>query len=166
MAELLPKERLQPSLLDRLSDNDPKKKQESRGQRVLSLQKLRESVRRDVSWLLNTTNLAATDDLPYPPVVQSVLNFGIPELTGLTAASIDVSVLERALRKAIRDFEPRLLRNSVKVQVSVDESQMNHNVITFDIEGELWAQPAPTHLLLKTKLDLENGDVTVKEYVR
>ena len=54
MAELTPKERLQPSLLDRLTDDAPAEKVESREQRVLSLTKLRQSVNRDLGWLLNT----------------------------------------------------------------------------------------------------------------
>ena len=36
MAELTPKERLQPSLLDRLTDDEPEQQQESRDKRVLS----------------------------------------------------------------------------------------------------------------------------------
>ena len=44
MAELSQQERLQPSLLDRLTDRDPERKVESRTERVLSLQQLRKSV--------------------------------------------------------------------------------------------------------------------------
>ena len=57
MADLTQKDRLQPSLLDRLTDNDPERKQESRDSRVLSPSRLRDCVRRDLVWLLNTTHL-------------------------------------------------------------------------------------------------------------
>lgn len=57
MAELTPPERLQPSLLDHLTDDEPAASQETRSPRVLSIQRLRESVLRDLGWLLNTTNL-------------------------------------------------------------------------------------------------------------
>ena len=33
--------------------------------------------------------------------------------------------------------------------------------MTFLIEGELWAQPVPLRLYLKTEIDLEIGDVKV-----
>ena len=56
-------ERLQPSLLDRLTDNEPAKKEESRAQRVLSMKKLREGVVRDLLSLLNTTKLDVARDL-------------------------------------------------------------------------------------------------------
>jgi type VI secretion system protein ImpF len=38
-----------------------------------------------------------------------------------------------------------------------------HNVIEFEIRGHLWAQPVPLEILLRTKLDLEAGQVDVRE---
>ena len=74
MAELTPSERLQPSLLDRLTDEEPAQSQEARNRRVLSIQRLRECVLRDVAWLLNTTNLAQKDLAEtHPLVAQSVV---------------------------------------------------------------------------------------------
>ncbi|MEJ1354416.1 MAG: type VI secretion system baseplate subunit TssE [Candidatus Sedimenticola sp. (ex Thyasira tokunagai)] len=165
MAELTTKERLQPSLLDRLTDDTPDKKQESRDQRVLSMRKLREGVLRDLSWLLNSVNLSAVQDLDeYPEVARSVVNYGMPDLAGHTASGVDIHALERLLRQAILDFEPRLMRNTVKVRLRLADSQMNHNAMTFDIEGELWAQPVPLHMFMKTEIDLEVGQVTVSDY--
>ncbi|MDX1606268.1 MAG: type VI secretion system baseplate subunit TssE, partial [Candidatus Competibacterales bacterium] len=159
-----PQERLQPSLLDRLTDDDPEHQQESREQRVLSLRRLRDYVRRDLAWLFNCTNLAAVQDLgPYPEVAQSVLNFGIPELSGTTVSSIPVSDLERQIRKAVTTFEPRILANKLQVRLTVDTEEMNHQALTFEIVGELWAQPVPEQLYLKTEIDLEIGDVRVTE---
>ncbi|MES9884680.1 MAG: type VI secretion system baseplate subunit TssE [Sedimenticola sp.] len=165
MAELTTKERLQPSLLDRLTDDTPDKKQESRDQRVLSMRKLREGVLRDLSWLLNAVNLSAVQDLDdYPEVARSVINYGMPDLAGHTSSGVDIHALERLLRQAILDFEPRLMRNTVKVRLRLADSQMNHNAMTFDIEGELWAQPVPLHMFMKTEIDLEIGQVTVSDY--
>ena len=162
MAELTTKERLQPSLLDRLIDNEPEKTQESRDQRVFSLTRLRDAALRDLAWLLNATNLAAGQDLgAYPQVASSVVNYGIPDLSGMTVSGTDVAVLERALRQAIMDFEPRILRHTLSVRLEANESQMSHNAMTFLIEGELWAQPVPLHLYLKTEIDLDIGDVRV-----
>jgi type VI secretion system protein ImpF len=162
LAELTHKERLQPSLLDRLTDLEPEKTQESREQRVFALTRLREAVLRDLAWLLNTTNLAAAQDLgPYPQVASSVLNFGMPDMSGTSVAGTDSAALERALRQAIVDFEPRILRHTLNVRLEVNEGQMTHSAMTFVIEGELWAQPVPLRLYLKTEIDLEIGDVKV-----
>lgn len=164
MAELTKKERLQPSLLDRLTDDEPEARQESREKRVLSPQRLRECVRRDLTWLFNTTNLDAMVSLEeYPEVSHSVLNYGMPDLAGRTASSIDVRSLEQLLCSVIWDFEPRLIRSSVKVRIAADEQKMNHNAMMFDIEAELWAQPLPLRLFFRTEIDLENGGVSVQE---
>lgn len=164
MAELTPKERLQPSLLDRLTDDEPDARQESAEKRVLSPYRLRESVRRDLTWLFNTTNLAAVLDLAeYPEVERSGLNFGIADLTGRTASSIDQVAMARLLRRAIADYEPRLLRNTVKVLVKVDPEQHGTNTMRFQIDAELWSQPLPLRLYLQTDVDLEDGEARVTE---
>jgi type VI secretion system protein ImpF len=157
-------DRLQPSLLDRLTDEEPQAQQESRDRRVMSLRRLREAVVRDLAWLLNTSDLGTVVDLrDYPQVAQSVLNYGLPALAGATASSVDAAALERLLRQAICTFEPRILRKSLKIKVIVAGDQMNHNALNFDIEGELWAQPVPLRLYLKTEIDLETGSISVKD---
>jgi type VI secretion system protein ImpF len=165
MAELTPRERLQPSLLDRLTDDDPASKVEPRERRVLSPSQLRECVRRDLTWLFNTTQPGSTiPGLAEAPLASgSVVNFGIPDLAGRTASTVDLSALERLLRQAIWDFEPRLVRGSVKVRGLLDDRAMSHNAISFAIEAELWAQPMPLQLFLRTQVDLEDGRVLVSE---
>ncbi len=69
MPDLTPRDRLQPSLLDRLTDDEPSNQQESRERRVLTVQRLRESLLRDLSWLFNSGNLAETEDLDNYPLV-------------------------------------------------------------------------------------------------
>jgi len=164
MAELLPKERLQPSLLDRLTDEEPAQTEETREKRVLSLSRLRQSVLRDLGWLLNATALEAVQDLgELPHVARSVLNYGMPSLSGVAASGIDVHGLERRLKQAIVDFEPRLLPQSLKVKVITAKDEMNVNALSFLIEADLWAQPLPTHLYIRSVLDLETGHVDISE---
>lgn len=164
MAELTKKERLQPSLLDRLTDDEPDATQESRDKRVLSPARLRECVRRDLTWLFNTTALSSIEELgDLPDVERSVLNYGMPDLSGRTASSVDVRALEQLILRVIWEFEPRLLKKSVKVNIVVNQHQMSHNAMIFDIEAELWAQPLPLRLFFRTEIDLENGGVSVSD---
>jgi len=159
MAELAPKDRLQPSLLDRLTDESPGEGMESREERILSLRQLRKSVIRDLEWLLNTGcfETSAQELLRFPQVRRSVLNYGIPDITGVMASNTDSKILERSLRQAIIDFEPRILPKTLKIEVIIGNEKMNANAIIFEIEGEIWAQPLPERLYLKTILDLELG---------
>lgn len=164
MAELVAKERLQPSLLDRLTDYAPGEKTESREQRVMSYRQLRQSVLRDLSWLLNTAAFETVQDLSAAPfVARSVLNYGIPALSGTNFSSIDSGTLARKIKQAVVDFEPRILAASLTIDVIIADDQMSHKSLSFKIEGDLWAQPLPVHLFIRSDLDLETGEVTVKD---
>nr|WP_221403839.1 type VI secretion system baseplate subunit TssE [Pseudoduganella umbonata] len=155
------RDRLQPALLDRLSDDASGTPLESREQRVLSLRGLREAVLRDLGWLLNATSLAAAvgplDDTPL--AAQSVLNFGLPGLAGRTASSVDAGTVARAIRQAIWDFEPRILRDGLRVVAVAGHPSAAPNQLAFEIQGELWALPLPERLYVRTELDLETGAV-------
>ncbi len=158
MADLTPKEHLQPSLLDRLTDSNSASKTDTLEERVMSLRRLRESVIRDLEWLLNTGCLEISGEVEgYPQVRKSVLNFGVPEIAGATTSRKDSATIELEIRQAILDFEPRILPETLKVGVVIDDAQMNENTITLEIRGELWWQPLPERFYLKATLDLELG---------
>lgn len=164
MAELTTKERLQPSLLDRLTDDEPDHQQESRDKRVLSMSRLRECVLRDLGWLFNSSRMPANEPIEhYPFAAHSVINFGLPPLAGAVAHGLDMDALGRNLHRTIIDFEPRILRNSLQVRAELKEERMSHNTLVFEIEGDLWAQPLPLQLYLKTEIDLESGHVRIEE---
>lgn len=163
MAQLTPKEKLQPSLLDRLTDLRPDVRTSNAGVRVLSMQELREGVQRDLGALLNATALDVVEDLSaYPNVQHSTLNFGMPDMSGKTASGVDVKDLERVLLRTIQEFEPRIMGESLKVTGDVQDKK-GHNTMIITIEGELWSQPLPQKLLLRTELDLENGEIKLEE---
>lgn len=166
MAEQLkPQERLQPALLDRLTDHEPDKKQEPRENRVLNKTRMREAVLRDLVWLFNSTKLESgngMDRLPYAR--RSVINFGLPALSGQTASTLEIQDLERDIKQAILDFEPRILPDTLEVKALTETSELDsHNVIGVRIKGQLWAQPVPLELLIRTEIDLETGKVQIAD---
>jgi type VI secretion system protein ImpF len=162
-----PQDRLQPALLDRLTDDEPDKRVEPREARVLSKRKLRESVLRDLAWLFNATRLEAVDPLAKAPYVRtSVLNFGLPALSGNTASSLDVTDLQRAVRDAILTYEPRILADTLEVRTLMEAGDLDHhNVIGVEIHAMLWAQPIPLEFLVRTDFDLETGKVQITDLV-
>jgi type VI secretion system protein ImpF len=168
MAELTPQERLQPALLDRLMDDNPDTQVESREMRVMSRNRMREAVLRDLAWLFNSTQMSGDFNWQaHPHVQRSVLNFGLPTLSGETASTLDVIDLEGQVRQALLNFEPRIMASTLKVQALMDEMTMDHhNVISFRITCNLWAQPVPFELMLRTEVDLESGQVEIKELAR
>lgn len=161
-------DRLQPALLDRLTDDDPSARHEPPELQVIGKARMRDAVLRDLSHLFNATQMDIGGTLaPYAQVRHSVLNYGLPVLSGQTLSSIDPQQLEAMVRQAIVDHEPRILPASLVVQALMAEEQLaHHNQISFRITGQIWAQPVPLELLLQTQMDLETGRVEVKEISR
>jgi type VI secretion system protein ImpF len=157
-------DRLQPALLDRLCDDARANTSEAVDQRVMSKQQLRAAVLRDLSWLLNSVQPLGKLAERYPVAADSVLNYGLPSVSGQLASRVDIGHLERNIRDAILRFEPRILGDTLEVRaVEFDNVLETHNVIEFEIRGFLWAQPVPLELLLRTQLDLEVGQVLVRD---
>lgn len=164
MAELTSKERLVPSLLDRLTDNNPDQKSEERSARAESVLSLRSAVLRDLEWLLNTGNIEGVVNLDdYPELVSSVLNYGMPNLSGKTVSTIDQNIVEAHIRETIRVFEPRILPNTVRVTALSGVGESHSNSVVYQIEATLWGRPMPEALFLRTEIDLELGSVVLKE---
>jgi type VI secretion system protein ImpF len=164
MADLNTRERLQPSLLDRLTDLAPDSKRETFEQQTLGWQQLRQAVLRDLAWLLNTTNLAALEDLDTTPLAAaSTVNYGIPGFAGLVGTTDRMATLETGIAAAIRTFEPRIRPDTLAVRVRETTEDKPTPAILFEISGELWAQPVPQQLFLETAIDLETGLATVAD---
>jgi type VI secretion system protein ImpF len=165
-------------LLERVVELEQRRVFELRQHHVISVERLRECVLRDLSWLFNTANLECgerlsetpgTEDYPrlddFPAAAASVINFGIPALAGRLGSGLDLEALERRVQEAIHNFEPRLRRDSVRVKAVLEPERMRRNALTFEIEAELWGEPLPLRLLLRTIIDLEDGNATVSERV-
>jgi type VI secretion system protein ImpF len=164
MSGLRGRERLQPSLLDRLTDNAPAQKRDGPDQQALTMAQLRQAVLRDLAALLNTTNLATLTDLEATPLVAaSTLNYGIPGFAGMIESSMRVVALERQLADAIRAYEPRIRAETLRVRARGSRGDGASAMLVFEIEGELWAQPVPQQLFLETAIELETRLAVVTE---
>ncbi|KAF0811577.1 hypothetical protein IGB42_03963 [Andreprevotia sp. IGB-42] len=160
------RDRLRPSLLDRLTDSAPLQRSESDIPGT-SHGALRAAVLRDLSWLLNTTSMAADVDLsPFAAAQRSVLNFGVLPLAGKRISELDSQELATGLRMAILQFEPRLLPDSVEVIcVTALDSLALRNEMAFEIRGLLWSVPYPLEFLVRSNLDLETGQAVLSDLV-
>jgi type VI secretion system protein ImpF len=162
MAEINPRDRLQPFLLDRLLDDQPGQTKESRDKNVLSPTQLRASIMRDIAWLFNTPAPSDRDGIQdFPEAAASVISYGVPDLTGMTASSVRAGDLERGFLKALHLFESRMSKRGLLVEVR--ESGDGNNTISLRISGEIIASQASERMYIKTEIDLETGQVNVKE---
>ncbi|MCZ2135191.1 MAG: type VI secretion system baseplate subunit TssE [Burkholderiales bacterium] len=158
-------DRLQPALLDRLTDDEPEKRKETAEHAVVSKQRLKRTVLRDLAWLLNTTAYDVAGELEaHPEVRKSVINYGIPVLSGKHFSDIEWGDIESAIRESILAFEPRILPDSLVVQaVTTTDSMNHHNKLQFEIRGELWSLPFPIELFVRTEWDLETRQISIAD---
>ncbi|MEM9048509.1 MAG: type VI secretion system baseplate subunit TssE [Pseudomonadota bacterium] len=162
MADLRETDRLQPSLLDRLTDDAPHEQTESRDGKVIDMRRLRDIVRRDIAFLLNTTDKSDVWPLEaLPNVASSTLNYGMVELSGKRAVASTARELERSIRTAIETFEPRIVPSTLQVSLARDSD--HQAVVSFDIRAEIWGQPLPLEIYMRTKLDIASGDIRVDQ---
>ena len=164
MAELNRTERLQPSLLDRLTDLAPESRKESFDQQSLTMSQLRRAVLRDLGWLLNATNLDTVQDLPPDSLAsRSTINFGVPGIAGSAAMAGRAGFIEATIAEAIRAFEPRIRADTLRVRARPFDREQGLPTLVLEISGELWAQPVPQQLFLETAIELETRVAVVTE---
>lgn len=153
-------ERVLPCLLERLTDHYPQARKESREHRTLSLRRYRESVLRDLEWLLNCEAHPRPEEFAGLERVQaSVVNYGVRSLTGAWLSAHEPGDVELLVREAVLRFEPRIVPETLTVRVIPEEKEGEHtaNTLTLEILGQLWAEPMPEQLYIRTELDLETG---------
>lgn len=149
-----PGNHLLPTLFDRLCDDAPNQKRDH-GISVSPVQ-IKEIIRRDLSFLLNT--VSHEDDIDaarYPYAAASVLNYGLPPLAGSFLYEHKWDDIRRAILRTITRFEPRLKASTLQIIPLQDERrQSGHNTLQFEIRGEILTQPYPTAFRVRSALDV------------
>ncbi|WP_166819894.1 type VI secretion system baseplate subunit TssE [Thalassoroseus pseudoceratinae] len=149
---------LQPSLIDRLRDDQPHKTTEAPAQPAFDPDQIRARVRTDWATLLGTVHLHATTDLDaYPELQSSVLNYGMLDLTGSRAASLTIEKLARQIRDSLLTFDPRIAPESLKVTVQRDHESYDTTALRVTIQADLIGWSAPVTIDFQSKVDLETG---------
>jgi type VI secretion system protein ImpF len=147
------------SVLDRLIDSEPRNSHEVPLTRAQSVRLLKEAVRRDLEWLLNTRLIAVPPDPRLREVNRSVYVYGLPDFTAYSLLNpADRNKLLRELHLAIKNFDPRLARVRI---IPVDISGVNTRTLRFRIEALLLMDPAPEHISFDTILQLTSGEYEV-----
>lgn len=151
---------LLPSVFDRLLDAEPDTQTEAPQSRTQLLRELKQSVRRDLENLLNTRVCLYPVPEDLPELKTSVLNYGIPDFTGLVMGSREQrDRLREIVEEAILRFETRFV--SLRVEVASAGTPQDRS-IHFRIEGLLYAEPAPEPVSFDSQLRPQLGDFQVR----
>ncbi|MCU0719396.1 MAG: type VI secretion system baseplate subunit TssE [Pirellula sp.] len=153
---------LVPSLLDRLIDDEPDVSVELPKQRAQKLRELKKSVKRDLEYLLNTRVSLRFYPEDFKNVETSVLNFGIPDFSGVAMGSRkQQEILRERVEAAVVRFETRF--KAVHVELVLDPDSSLQRSIRFRIDGILHAEPAPEPVVFDSILSPVVGEFVVRE---
>src|SRR5271165_5533718 len=128
------------STLDRLIDDDPDTSVEAIPTRTQSVRQLKDGLRRDLEWLLNTRRVAVPPEEALKEVNRSTYVYGLPDFTAYALNSPkDQAKLVRFLQTTVKLFEPRLA--NVKI-VPLEGPAGKTLTLRFRIDGLLLMDPA------------------------
>jgi len=145
------------SVFDRLLDDDPASSHEPAMTRAESIDRLKESVRRDLEWLLNTRRTPETAPESLQLLQRSLYHYGLPDTTSMSRDSVEVRTrLARLVEQSITAFEPRL--DGVRVTLAGGEKSAIGSV-RFVIEAMLRMDPSPERISFDTLLSTGAGSV-------
>ncbi len=154
---------LRASLLDRLML--PPGASRGGSQLVIGVRELRESVARDLDWLLNSKRFLSADgrDLEgLKEVRTSVLNYGMPDFSPSSWRNDNaLNSIARTIEELLRRFEPRLRPGSIKVtaQKPVDVDDMKPH---FRIDAVLHVDPVSEPVSFDTDVDFAASRISVR----
>jgi type VI secretion system protein ImpF len=142
------------SVLDRLTAVD-----DWPATRAQSLRYFKETLKRDLEWLLNTRQPPISEICDYPLAKASTINYGLPDISamGLNSAS-DNRRLRQSIETCLKNYEPRL----TDVRVTLERGDTAERRIRFHIEGSMKLDPAPEEVSFDTVLELSSGEYKVK----
>lgn len=144
------------SALDRLVDLEPESRMENPLSRAQSVRLLKNAVRRDLEWLLNSRRIADPPDEGLKELNRSVYVYGLPDLSALTMASMaDRNKLVRQVVGAINMFEPRL--TNVRL-VLVETPDAGKKDVRLRIDAMLRMDPVPEPVSFDTIIELKSGN--------
>lgn len=153
-----------PTLFERLLDNEPKKQQESFDAFYFDARTMRSVVQKDISYLLNNTNIEdRLDEHRHNAVCDSVINYGIAPFSGKYANHHNWNVIEKSIRKALLRFESRIIPESLLVRPLSDKDVLGKNgIVLFEIRGLIEWHPHPIDLCINGAYDIETAKVDLK----
>ncbi|VAW87328.1 Uncharacterized protein ImpF [hydrothermal vent metagenome] len=161
MARVDKKKKLRPSILDRLFDNDTHNKTDRDPDQHQLLRELRNSIRRDLEFLLNTRFYISEPPDEFPELNKSLLNYGLPDLASVNIIDIEKrNEFAKKLEQTLNYFEPRF--KSVKVSF-MENFDKNDRTLRFRIDAVIYADPLPEIVVFDSILESATRMVSVKE---
>ncbi|MEM6636300.1 MAG: GPW/gp25 family protein [Pseudomonadota bacterium] len=125
--------------------------------------KLREYLLADLANLMGTIHLEAAEELEeFPHVKESILNYGVQDVSSLTIDQVGSQSILRKFKEALIAHEPRLIADTVRVQYSKSDAEITHK-LSFDVEAIMAARPVDVPLEFVAEIDVAEAKVKLSK---
>jgi type VI secretion system protein ImpF len=136
---------------------------EGRGNRLRRTDEI--ALKRDLSIdliaLLNTVNLSSAEPLDNHSYVRdSVLNFGLPDITRLSSDEIGVDGIRDEIIRALVLYEPRIISDTIRVEKELKFEEADQRV-RFSVSCEMSCLPADLAVDFVAELEVSSGKVNL-----
>lgn len=135
-------------------------RRDSRRARLAALQELAGDIHDNLSLLIATRqSIPASQLKQWPAAANSVVNFGIPDITGSTTETHQLDALARLVRGRILVFEPRLHPQSLIVRCSSADAP---DRIRVDVEGSFGPADLLQSFAMTAEIKLDGESISTR----
>lgn len=122
---------------------------------------LRQELADDLAALLNTVNLAAAEDMTsFEHARNSILNYGIADLTAIATNSRDIDNLSKSMAATLERFEPRLIPGTIVVKQE-DTGDDASGRVRLHINADMHSTPVDVAVEFVAEIEPDSGKMKV-----
>ncbi len=160
-ANINPDQKLVPTILDRLIDDDPDGATNLDPMRNYGVQAMLAALKRDLEALLNSRRRVVSVPREFPETDHSLVNYGLTDITNSgSKTSAAHNDLCHMLTSTLARFEPRLTSVVVTLRENTDALDQT---LRFRIEAMLNIEPAPELVQFDSFVEPLTANIRVQE---
>ncbi|MDR2663478.1 MAG: GPW/gp25 family protein [Treponema sp.] len=149
-----------PYVFKLLTDDEPYEKKEV-FQKVIADKQIKEAIFKNLEMLFYSRSHPSLEELHgYEEVENSVLGYGIKDYCGKLYSDTERENLLEHIKKKIRDFEPRLAPDSIKVEFGNPDAAVC-SLLEVRIGGRITVGQMNEEMVFISRLDMETGNASL-----
>lgn len=148
-------------LWQRLTDEAPDVREDTQFSSELTLSQFKQDVVDNIALILNSRTHLSFPELKYDSQLQqSVLGFGLNDICGMSYNPKRLHQIEDRIRQQLIFFEPRLIPDSIKVELIKED--YGNGIYALTVSGKLNVYHYRDELMCVLSVDFETGEIELE----
>ncbi len=155
--------RVEPSLLNRLTDKYVEAKIETYENRTETIEEYKNSIKKDLERLFNSHNTLGISEEVHSKkddeIYSSILTYGMKSLAGTLLTTPVIESIKNDISESVLKFEPRIIPESLEVEVRKSQASKSAepNKAEIRISGSVYTPSSKETFAVRTEIDVETG---------